>query len=245
MHEKVKSAAHRKPKTRRPRRAPTRESPPRSRWVWARAIGPVAVVAIGLAIAFGRIDVSAVHAYAERLNGIAAFALLVVLPLLGFPASVLHVVAGMRFGAGLGLLLVALSIGIQLLASYALVHRWRDRFARRFTEVRRRIPTGAHPTIAVFAVLLPGAPFAAINYVLPLIGVRLRTYLICCWPLHTLRSTVTVLLGDQSDKFTPTRLAVLGGYALVLGAGSWWVYRRLRRQLADPPAAADDRMQPA
>lgn len=215
------------------------------RWAWLRAIGPIAVVAIALGVAFGRIDVHAVHAYAERLNGFVAFALLVVLPLVGFPASVLHVVAGMRFGAGLGLVLVAVSIGLQLLASYALVHRWRDRFARRFGDLRRRIPRGAYPSICVFAVLLPGAPFAAINYVLPLIGVRLRTFLLCCWPLHALRSTVTVLLGDQSDKFTPTRLAVLGAYALGLGVGSWWVYRRLRRQLANPPAAADDRMQPA
>ncbi len=217
----------------------------KSRWGWLRAVGPIAVVAIALGIAFGRIDVAAVHAYAERLNGAVAFALLVVLPLFGFPASVLHVVAGMRFGAALGLLLVAISIGLQLLVSYALVHRWREPFARRFSAVRRRLPPGAHPSICLFAVLLPGAPFAAINYVLPLIGVRLRTYLLCCWPVHTLRSTVTVLLGDQSDKLTPTRLAVLGGYALLLGVASWWIYRRLRRQLEDPPVAADDRMQPA
>jgi uncharacterized membrane protein YdjX (TVP38/TMEM64 family) len=193
----------------------------------------------------GRIDPAAIHAYAQRLNGPAVFALLVVLPLVGFPASVLHVAAGVRFGAGLGLALVCASIGLQLLASYGLVYLYRDRFARRFAALRRRIPPGAHASLCVFAVLLPGAPFAAVNYVLPLAGVRLRTYLLCCWPLHTLRSTVTVLLGDQSEHFTPARLAVLGGYALVLAAGSWWLYRRLRRQLADPPPGEDGRMLPA
>ena len=208
-------------------------------------LGIAVIVAAFLALIYGRVDLSAVHDHARQLSATTAIALLVVLPLLGFPVSVLHVAAGMRFGATLGLILVSLSIGLQLVVSYALVHRWRDRFARRFAGIRRRIPKGAHSGVSILAVLLPGAPYAAINYVLPLIGVRLRTLLVCCWPLHTLRSTVTVLLGDQSNRFTPARLAVLGTYALLLTAGSWWVYRRLRRRFEDQPAAADDRMQPA
>ena len=205
-----------------------------------------AVVVIGLAVLLhGRIHPEAVHRYAARLNGPTAFALLVVLPLLGFPASVLHVAAGIRFGVPLGLSLVALSIGLQLLASYALVHRFRGHFARRFERLQRRIPRGAHASLCVFAVLLPGAPFFAVNYVLPLLGVRLRTYLLCCWPLHVLRSTVTVLLGGEAGRFTPVRLIVLGAYALLLAGGSWWLYQRVRRQLADPPPGEDGRMQPA
>jgi uncharacterized membrane protein YdjX (TVP38/TMEM64 family) len=212
---------------------------------WVRAIGGLVVVSVLIALLCGRIHLEAVQAYASRLNGFAAFGLLLVLPLVGFPASVLHVAAGVRFGVALGLALVALSIGLQLLASYGLVHLARDTFARRFEALRRRIPVGAHASICVFAVLLPGAPFAAINYVLPLVGVRLRTYLACCWPLHVLRSTVTVLLGGEMTRLTPTRLIVLGAYALVLTGASVWTYQRLRRQLGAPPATADDRMQPA
>jgi uncharacterized membrane protein YdjX (TVP38/TMEM64 family) len=212
---------------------------------WLRIAAIVVVIGLLVAVFHGRIDVDAVHRYAERLNGAVAFGLLVLLPLLGFPASVLHVAAGLRFGVGLGLMLVSLSIGLQLLASYALVHACRDRFAARFERLRRRIPAGAHVSVAIFAVLLPGAPFAAVNYVLPLLGIRLRTYLLCCWPLHTLRSTITVLLGGELAQFSPTRLIVLGAYALVLTAVSAWTYHRLRRQLGYPPAAADDRMQPA
>ena len=201
------------------------------------------VVLVLVALATHRIDLARVHQIASRLNGGVAFALLVVLPLLGFPASVLHVAAGMRFGLALGLPLVSLSILIQLFASYAIVHRWRGWFARKFAGLRQKVPPSAHASVAVLAVLIPGAPFFAVNYVVPLIGVRLRTFVLCCWPLHTLRSTVTVLLGDQSDKFTPQRLAVLGGYALVLALASGWTYRRLRRQLGDPPAAAGDQTQ--
>jgi uncharacterized membrane protein YdjX (TVP38/TMEM64 family) len=212
---------------------------------WRRIAGAVAVIALAAAFFYRRLDMNAVHAYAEQLNGFAAFALLTVLPLFGFPASVLHVAAGIRFGLGLGLALVALSILLQLLASYGLVHVFHDRFERWLTPLRKRIPEGTHASICVLAVLLPGAPFTAINYVLPLAGVPLRTYLFCCLPLHVLRSTVTVTFGDQSDKLTASRLAVLVAYALLILTASIVTYRRLRAQLGDPPSAADGRKQPA
>ena len=192
-------------------------------------------------------DIDAVHRAAARLNGGVAFALLCVLPLLGFPASLLHVAAGIRFGVPLGLTLVSLSIGFQLLASYGLVHWWRRRFSESawLQRVRRRLPRGTHASVCVFAVLLPGAPFTAINYVLPLVGVRLRTLLICAWPLHTLRATVTVAFGDQSDHLSAGRLAGLLVYAAAILGASAWTYRRVRSQLADQPSAEDGRRQPA
>lgn len=213
----------------------------RIRWIVTLALVAVA----GLAVATHRLELGPLHAEAERLNGGVAFLLLVVLPLAGFPASVTHVAAGVRFGAALGLPLVSLSIGIQLLASYALVHRWRPWFARRFSAVVRRVPPSAHASVAVLAALLPGVPFAAINYTLPLLGLRLRTILVYCWSVDTLRATVTVMLGDQSDRFTPLRLAVLGVYALLLAAASNWTYRRLRDRLGASPAAAGGPTQPA
>lgn len=189
----------------------------------------------------------AVHAYTADLHPAVAFALLLVLPLLGVPVSILHIAAGIRFGVQPGLVLVALSIFLQLLASYALVHACRARFtgARWFRRMREQIPPGTHASISVVTVLLPGAPYAAINYVLPLLGVPLRTYLLVAFPLHTIRSTVTVTLGDQSDDLTPTRLALLLTYALVILGASWLTYRRMRAQLESQPPGADGQRQPA
>lgn len=212
---------------------------------WRIVVGFVVVVGIGLLLLRQQVDIQDVHAYADRLHPGLAFGLLVLLPMLGFPASLLHVAAGIRFGVALGLPLVSLSILLQLLASYALVHLFRERFERRLAPLRRRIPSGAHASLCVLTVLLPGAPYGATNYVLPLIGVPLRTYLLCCLPLHTLRSTITVTLGDQSDRLTPVRLVVLGAYALTLLGASWWTYRRVRSQLEGQPAAADGRKLPA
>ena len=110
---------------------------------------------------------------------------------------------------------------------------------------RERIPDGAHASVCVFTVLLPGVPYAVINYILPVVGVPLRTFILCAWPLHTLRSTVTVIFGDQSAHLTATRLVVLMAYALMILGASWWTYRRLQSQFSSPSRAANGRKQPA
>ena len=199
------------------------------------------------ALIYSQVEIESLHREAARFNGALAFSVLVVLPLLGFPASLLHIAAGIRFGAPLGLALVSLSILIQLLTSYAIVRIWRKRFerARWVARIRERIPDGAHASVCVFTVLLPGVPYAAVNYVLPIIGVPLRTFVACAWPLHTLRSTVTVVFGDQSAHLTAARLAVLLVYALTILGASWWTYRRLQAQFEGRPRVAGDRKQPA
>ena len=214
---------------------------------WGKIATFALIIGTISAFAYSRIDIETLHARAADFNGVLAFALLVVLPLVGFPASLLHVAAGIRFGAAMGMLLVSLSILIQLLVSYAVVHLWRDRFERSrwIRKVRDRIPEGAHASVCVFTVLLPGVPFTAVNYVLPLAGVPLRTFLLCAWPLHTLRSTVTVVFGDQSAHLTATRLAVLMAYALMILGASYWTYRRLQSQFEGRPRVAGDRKQPA
>jgi uncharacterized membrane protein YdjX (TVP38/TMEM64 family) len=205
------------------------------------------VVGAAIAVVYHRVDISAVHAEAAKLNGVLVFALMVILPLFGFPVSVLHVAAGIRFGGLLGQGLVALSILLQLLASYGLVKVWRHHFDRMrwLRRVRARIPKGAHTSICLTGVLLPGAPYWTINYALALVGVPLRTYLACGVPIHTLRSTVTVAFGDQSDELTIGRLALLLGYALTILLTCWWAYRRVRSRLEDQPEAEDGQRQPA
>lgn len=207
----------------------------------------IAIVAVVLgavaALAYAKLDIDTVHARAAEVPAWAAVAALIVLPLVGFPASLLHVAAGIRFGAVLGLALVSASILLQLSACYGLVALRREKLekSRWLTRLRERIPSGAHASVCVFGVLLPGAPYMAINLVLPLLGVPLRTFILCAWPLHTLRSTITVVLGDQSDQLTATRLAVLLCYALTIFGASWWTYRKLKSQFEGQPPAAGDR----
>lgn len=197
---------------------------------WRRLAG-LAIVLGAVWMVFQHVDERAVHAWAARLNGPMVFAGLVVLPLLGFPVSLLHVVAGVRFGTTLGIALVAASILLQLLASYALVHARHDAFARRFDALKKRIPKGAHGNVTLFTLLLPGVPYFAKNYLLPLLGVPLRTYLLWCFPTHTLRSMVAVFFGDKSSELTPARLVFFLCYGGLLAGLCAWSFVRLKAKI--------------
>jgi uncharacterized membrane protein YdjX (TVP38/TMEM64 family) len=194
----------------------------------------------GMHFLYGQISVSELAALAERLNGWLVFAGVLVLPLVGFPVSVLHLLAGMRWGIPEGMALVTASIFLQLLASHGVVQMARPLFARRLGNVRRRIPHGAHGPVSLFTMLLPGVPYFAKNYVLPLIGVPLRTYMAWCFPLHSLRATVPVIFGDQADELTPLRVVLYGVYGAAILLACAWVFRRLRGQIGDRPPEVND-----
>lgn len=206
---------------------------------WRTIVGAVVVI-VALNLVYSRVDLNALRVATLELNGGLVFLALVVLPLLGFPVSVLHVLAGVRWGGAVGTSLVTASILLQLLASYGLVHVFRPLFAARLEPLRRRIPEGAHGPVSLFTMLVPGVPYFAKNYVLPLVGVPLPTYLLWCFPLHALRATVPVVFGDQSDHLTPVRIVLFCLYGTVIMLSCGWAYRRLRSQLAGPPQAASD-----
>ncbi len=203
---------------------------------WLAIFAVVAALA-GLTYAYSRIDLGPLHERAARTNGFAVAGLITVLPLLGFPVSILHVVAGVRFGVQTGLLIVVFSIGFQLLASYGLVTWWRGHFARRFASLRARLPRGAHGPVSLFTLLLPGVPYFAKNYVLPLIGVPLGPYFVWCWPLHSVRALMGVVFGDQSDHLTPWKIAGFVAYAAIIALSCAWAFRRLKGLVANPPPA--------
>lgn len=205
----------------------------------------VVLLIAGLGLLYHRVDIEQVHATARKLPGWLCFGLMVVLPLVGFPASVLHLGAGLRFGTSLGLALVWFSILIQLLASYVLV-RWNHAFfARRFKAVRSRIPRGAHAPVTLFTMLIPGAPYFAQNYILPVIGVPLRLYLAISLPIHCIRSTVAVIVGGHTQNLTPGRVLAMLAYGATILAASWWALRRLKTTLGDQSPVANGRKQPA
>ncbi|WP_255558764.1 TVP38/TMEM64 family protein [Horticoccus luteus] len=200
----------------------------------------VVLALIGIAWLYHHIDIDAVHDRAQRLNGWLVFVLITVLPLLGFPITIAHAVAGVKFGMGLGLALVSVSILLQLLISYGLVHLFRDVFARRLKKVRRQLPKGANGPVTLFTVLLPGVPYFAKNYVIPVMGVPLRTFLLWAFPVHVARSSIAIFFGDKSDDLTPGRITFFVIYAIVITVGCGWAFRRLRSQLQGPQSKEDD-----
>jgi uncharacterized membrane protein YdjX (TVP38/TMEM64 family) len=209
----------------------------------AAGLGLVAL--LGLAWLYRRIDVVRLHALAGELPGLSVFVALTLLPLAGFPVSVMHAVAGVRFGWSVALPLVALSIVLQLLLSYGLVRLAPEFFARRLEPLRRRLPHAAHWPLTWFTLLLPGAPFFAQNYVLPLMGVPLRIFFAVALPLHLTRSVVGVTFGELSDRLTPASVAAFAAYGVSVSLACGWAFRRLRGRLKVPPPAANGPRPPA
>lgn len=211
-----------------------------SSWPWGKiAIAAILLVALGVLSEF--IDVQQVQDYAEHLNGPLVYAAITLLPLVGFPVTVMHVLAGLRWGTGWGLAAAVSSIFLQLLLSYAIVRLFGHLFAHRLEAVRRRVPRGADGPVCLFTVLLPGVPYFAKNYVLPVMGVPLPTYLLWCFPIHAARSVVAVLFGGQTDSLTPGRIAVFAIYYAVVLAGCAWAFRRIRGQVSGRRPGAGDR----
>lgn len=205
-----------------------------------RLLAIIVIVFLLLALLYRQIDVPALHDRAARINGPLVFILLTVLPLLGFPVSVLHAAAGVRFGLAWGFALVAASIFLQLLAAHQIVRLAPDFFARKLNALRRRLPNAAHQPLTIFTMLLPGAPYSAQIYVLPLVGVPLDVYLTWSLPINVARSIVGIAFGEFSDRFTPWTIAAFVLYGVTIMTLSAWSFQRLRKKLAvDPPPVAD------
>ncbi|MCR6655181.1 MAG: hypothetical protein NVV63_05040 [Opitutus sp.] len=197
------------------------------------------VVLIGaLAWLYHQIDVAALHARAGELNGPAVFGALTILPLLAFPVSVMHAIAGVRFGLVLGIPLVALSILLQLLLAFWLVKTMPNFFQKRLKRIRQRIPKGAHGPVTLFTMLLPGAPYFTQIYVLPLIGVPLRTFVLYSLPINIVRSLAGVIFGEMSDNLTLPRLAGFAVYNVCVISACAWSFRHLQARLQGPQPAA-------
>ena len=197
-----------------------------------RSIATIVVVGIGLSLAWGRLDIDRVHQQAEHIPALFAFALMVVLPLVGCPATIVNLGAGVRFGIAGGLPLVALAIFLHQLIAFQLVRRKPAMFGHLVDPIRRRLPKGSHGSVAVFSALLPGVPYWMQVYSMPLIGVPLKTVLLCCVPLHTIRSMIALIGGGVSDHLTAGWLVGLGIYAITLMAVCAYAGRKIRRQLA-------------
>jgi uncharacterized membrane protein YdjX (TVP38/TMEM64 family) len=124
--------------------------------------------------------------------------------------------------------------------SYLLVRVAPGFFKRRLKPVREKIPRGAHSSVTLFTMLLPGVPYFVQNYVLALIGVPLRTYLLICLPIHWARSLVSLTFGHLVSDLTPWRIVGFAVYNLCIILSCAWAFRRLRSQLRAPRSGAND-----
>lgn len=198
-----------------------------------RTLALIGGLAIGISIFWGRLDVDEVHAWAKRMPAGWAFLLMLVLPLIGCPATLVNLAAGVRFGIAGGLPLVALAITIHQFIAFALVRWMPGMFTKLVRPLRERLPRGSHKAVTMFSALLPGIPYWMQVYSMPMLGIPLRTVLLCAVPFHTMRSLLALVGGGISDHLTPWSIAGLVAYATVLMTACAVAGRRLRKEMAN------------
>lgn len=192
----------------------------------------VAAVVIALAVGWGQIDPAELHARAQKLSGVAVIAAITLLPMIGFPVSVLHLVAGVRFGFAVGMLVVAVTSVLHHVLGWGLTRLLPARFFKRLDPWRERLRGAGHRDATLLCCLLPGMPYTVQLYLMPVIGVPFPLMFGLSATLHTTRAVVTILLGDLSDELTPGKVAVLAIYYCALFVASALALCGLRRSMA-------------
>jgi uncharacterized membrane protein YdjX (TVP38/TMEM64 family) len=196
-----------------------------------------------VALFYWGIDPARFHAWVEDMNGVVVFLLMVVLPVFGFPASIVFVVAGAKFGSGWGLLAISVSIALNLLGTYWICSSFLRRFVLSIFERTKyrmpQVPEGEYVPITLLMVLVPGLPYSVKNYLLALAGVPFKPYFFASLPGHIFHASLALFFGDLSEELTLGRILFLVAYALLLAGLSRHVIRRLRarRREQEQPGA--------
>ena len=186
------------------------------------------------------------HRKIAALDAMLVFLLMILLPIFGFSIGIIYVVAGAKFGSGLGLVLVSVSTAIHLAGSYWIA---RSFLRNRLEAILNRrnyhlpnLPETEQAPAAFLTALVPGLPYAARNYLLGLAGIPFRTCLIVCLPVYVIRSSVAILFGELSGTLTYTQAAFLGTFFCLKVAISAYLIKRLRdKWLTKESTTARDR----
>jgi uncharacterized membrane protein YdjX (TVP38/TMEM64 family) len=185
----------------------------RAKLWWVAAVVIAVVAGAGLVLRYTDLTWASVSDWIDALNPVAVLPLMALLPIVGFPISVVYLVAGARFGPVGGGVVVAAVTTVHLLGTYVIARSFLRAPLQRFLERRHvhfpHIPEDEQAAICVIAALVPGLPYVVRNYLLALADIRLRYYLGVCLPIYVARSYVTILLGDMSSDPTRTKIIVL------------------------------------
>lgn len=201
-------------------------------WLWllAALVGLGALIAVVLSQHF---DWSAVNREIAGFNSGLVILLMALLPLVGFPISLVYLMAGARFGPWLGLPVVVLVTAVHLLGTYWIARSFLrgplERFLARRNYRLPHVPEGESGGVCLLAALVPGPPYFARNYLLALTDIPFRIYFWVCLTVYVVRSVVAIMIGDlASDPDTGQLLLLVGVYLLKLSICAYVVWR-LRR----------------
>ncbi|WP_138223148.1 hypothetical protein [Nibricoccus aquaticus] len=201
-------------------------------WLIGAGALVVAGVVVALALEYGWW--SDLVGAMERVNAVLTVVLMALLPLAGFSIGVVYVVAGMKFGLVWGGVVIVGVTAVHLLGTHWIVRSFLrgpiERFLARRNFRMPEAPAGAEQSLAAMVALVPGPPYFLRNYGLALSGMPLRKYFWVCLGVYTVRSYVTLALGDLSGDPSGEGFAWLAGILVVKLVVCAFLIRRITRR---------------
>lgn len=195
-------------------------------------MGVLVVIGIGWLVHAHLDDLSreALMAYGRSLPPAGFIAAFLILPLLGFPISILLFLAGLRFGLGTGMVLVAGGMIFHHFAAYHLAQGgFREWVIQRLKRAGYTIPTikSKHRIwfTAVFAAI-HGPPYMVKLYLLALTTIPFRIY---CWvgaPVYIIFGLIPVSAGSAMVHLDAKWIYLFIGISFVLLFGAYYLQRR-------------------
>ncbi|MBW8780423.1 MAG: hypothetical protein JF599_00840 [Verrucomicrobia bacterium] len=163
----------------------------------------------------------------------------VLLPMAGFPVSVLYFAAGLRWGGAGAMVLIMGAIAAHLTVAHLLAGWLREPLARWVggrAKFAQDLVAGANAWFVFLAALLPAVPYAFKNYGLALAVPRWRPYLLGAFPAHLFTALPAVFIGEVVALPRAPKIAAIAGYVGVLLTAGWF-FRHRRKMEAINSAA--------
>jgi uncharacterized membrane protein YdjX (TVP38/TMEM64 family) len=152
-----------------------------------------------------------------------------VLPLLGFPISVLLLASGLKYGFTISIMIASVGMAFHLFAAWHIAHGYlRRRLEAWLSHTRFDLPTipQLHQVwfIALF-VTLPGLPYVVKLYSLALTNLPFRRYMIMAWFFHVLHSAIFIGLGAAAGKVDSKLMIGMAILTVLMFAIASWLKR--------------------
>lgn len=171
-------------------------------------------------------------AYGRNLPAVWFILAFLLLPLIGFPVSILLVLAGIRFGLGWGMALTTIGIFFHHFAAYWIAHSFFDKRLRSFAERRGyQVPSVKEGNRVWFTILFAsvhGPPYAFKLYLLALTDVPFRIYCYVGATVYILFSLIPVGAAAAAVHVDVTWIYI--GVAII--SGGMLLAKYLRRKKA-------------
>lgn len=178
----------------------------------------------------GDLDRESILAYGMSLPPSTVIAAFFILPLAGFPVSVLLVLIGLRFGVMWGMIIVTVGMFFHLLVVYGIAQSgMRNAMRRRIASFGYEIPPIKENHRLWFTTLfasIHGPPYAAKLYLLALTDLPFRYHCGIALPVYIGFSLLPVSAGKAVMNLNPVTVSVIviASIALLL-FGRWLTLR--------------------